>query len=224
MQATSHGKLIQSGTAEKFGMLFQAIATFAAAFIIAFISQWKLTLILICIIPALVLIVGFASVPDAKLETRILKIQAQAGSYAESIFGGIRTVHAFSLRSRAVARYGSYLEDVIQVGKKKSPLYGAMFGGQYFAICSGMGLAFWQGIAMIARGEVSGVGEVFTYVQVPPLPFQCLLEVSRLRHNGLLTIPYRNHQRPLFRHHCRQHYHLNRSSFCRVCPGCISSR
>ncbi|KAG7286286.1 hypothetical protein NEMBOFW57_008594 [Staphylotrichum longicolle] len=162
MQATSHGKLIQSGTAEKLGMVVQAIATFAAAFIIAFISQWKLTLILICVIPALVLIVGFASVPDAKIETRILKIQAQAGSYAESIFGGIRTVHAFSLRSRVVARYESYLEDVIQIGKKKSPLYGAMFGGEYFAIYSGMALAFWQGIAMIARGEVSGVGEVFT--------------------------------------------------------------
>ncbi|RSL97764.1 hypothetical protein CEP52_010719 [Fusarium oligoseptatum] len=150
MQATSNGKLIQSGIAEKLGIVIQAIATFVAAFVIAFISQWKLTLILICIVPALILIVGTLSVPDAKIETKILKIQAQAGGYAESIFGGIRTIHAFSLRSRVVAKFDTYLQDVFREGKKKNMLYGFMFGGEYF------------GIAMIDRGEVSDIGKVFT--------------------------------------------------------------
>ncbi|RSL58355.1 hypothetical protein CEP53_006164 [Fusarium sp. AF-6] len=162
MQATSNGKLIQSGIAEKLGIVVQAIATFVAAFVIAFISQWKLTLILICIVPALILIVGTLSVPDAKIETKILKIQAQAGGYAESIFGGIRTIHAFSLRSRVVAKFDTYLQDVFREGKKKNMLYGFMFGGEYFVVYSGMGLAFWQGIAMIDRGEVSDIGKVFT--------------------------------------------------------------
>ncbi|RSM19197.1 hypothetical protein CDV31_001873 [Fusarium ambrosium] len=162
MQATSNGKLIQSGIAEKLGIVIQAIATFVAAFVIAFISQWKLTLILICIVPALILIVGTLSVPDAKIETKILKIQAQAGGYAESIFGGIRTIHAFSLRSRVVAKFDTYLQDVFREGKKKNMLYGFMFGGEYFVVYSGMGLAFWQGIAMIDRGEVSDIGKVFT--------------------------------------------------------------
>ena len=195
MQATSNGKLIQSGTAEKLGILIQAIATFIAAFIIAFISQWKLTLILICLVPALLLIVGSASVPDAKIETGILKIQAQAGSYAESIFGGIRTVHAFSLRSRVVARLDSYLQDVVRLGKKKNLIYGAMFGGEYFVVYSGMGLAFWQGIAMVVRGEVLDVGKVFTYVTTHPF-----VELPCLGNDGLLTY---KPQRPVFRHHCR---------------------
>jgi ATP-binding cassette subfamily B (MDR/TAP) protein 1 len=165
MQATSNGQLIHSGIAEKLGICVQAIATFVAAFVIAFMNQWKLTLILICIIPALLLIVGTASVPDAKIETRILKIQAQAGSYAESILSGIRTVHAFSLRSRVVAKFDTYLQEVLRQGQKKSLIYGIMFGGEYFVIFSGMGLAFWQGIAMFARGEVPNVGNVFTYVR-----------------------------------------------------------
>ncbi|KAI8681757.1 hypothetical protein NCS55_00428700 [Fusarium keratoplasticum] len=162
MQATSNGKLIQSGIAEKLGIVIQSISTFVAAFVIAFISQWKLTLILICIVPALVIIVGTMSVPDAKIETKILKIQAQAGGYAESIFGGIRTIHAFSLRSRVVAKFDTFLQDVFREGKKKNLLYGLMFGGEYFVVYSGMGLAFWQGIAMISRGEVSDIGKVFT--------------------------------------------------------------
>ncbi|KAI6896406.1 ATP-binding cassette multidrug transport protein, partial [Hortaea werneckii] len=65
MQATSNGRLIQSGTAEKLGQMIQAATTFIAAFVIAFVSQWKLTLILICIVPALILMVGTAGGMDA---------------------------------------------------------------------------------------------------------------------------------------------------------------
>ncbi|UQC86287.1 uncharacterized protein CLUP02_11787 [Colletotrichum lupini] len=39
MQATTNGKLIQSGIAEKLGLFFSSISTFVAAFIIAFVSQ-----------------------------------------------------------------------------------------------------------------------------------------------------------------------------------------
>jgi ATP-binding cassette subfamily B (MDR/TAP) protein 1 len=162
MQATSNGKLIQSGIAEKLGLFISSVSTFIAAFVIAFIAQWKLTLITICIIPAILLVVGALSIPDANIETDILKIQAQAGSYAESIFGGIRTVHAFSLHSRVAAKFDTFLKDIYNKGMKKNILYGVMFGGEYFIVYAGTGLAFWQGIAMINRGEVTKLGTVFT--------------------------------------------------------------
>ncbi|KAK7431647.1 hypothetical protein QQZ08_001866 [Neonectria magnoliae] len=162
MQATSNGKLIQSGIAEKLGLVIQATSTFVAAFIIAFISQWKLTLIIICIIPTLIVLVIGLSIPDAIIETKMLQTYAQAGSYAESIFGGIRTVHAFNLRQRIVAKYETYLDEAYGEGMKKNLLYGFIFGVEYFVIFAGMGLAFWQGVAMINRGEVPNIGTVFT--------------------------------------------------------------
>ncbi|KAM0332135.1 hypothetical protein ACHAQA_002407 [Verticillium albo-atrum] len=162
MQANSNGKLIQSGIAEKLGLSIQAIATFVAAFIIAFTSQWKLTLIIICIIPVLFIVVGGASTIDAGLEVKMLKIYGQAGNYAENILGGTRTVSAFSLRSRVIEKYGTYIQEVFAIGKKKSLLYGIMYGGEYFVVFAGMGLAFWQGVAMLARGEADGIGTIFT--------------------------------------------------------------
>ncbi|KAI7153802.1 ATP-binding cassette multidrug transport protein [Hortaea werneckii] len=162
MQATSNGRLIQSGTAEKLGQMIQAATTFIAAFVIAFVSQWKLTLILICIVPALILMVGTAGGMDAGLETQILKIYAQAGAFAESSLGNLRAIHAFSLRSRIVDRYATYLDEAQTLGQKKNVLYGLLFAGEYFVMFAGMGLAFWQGIAMIARGEVDGIGTIFT--------------------------------------------------------------
>lgn len=162
MQATSNGKLIQSGIAEKLGQVFQAAATFVAAFIIAFVTQWKLTLIIICMLPALLMIVTGVSVFDARIETKILKTYAQAGSFAEAVLGSVRTTHAFSLGPRMVSMYGKYLQDARVLGNKKNPLYGFMFAGEYFVMFAGMGLAFWQGIAMIARGEADDVGTIFT--------------------------------------------------------------
>ncbi|KXH37252.1 ATP-binding cassette sub-family B member 5 [Colletotrichum simmondsii] len=162
MQATSSGKLIQSGIAEKLGLVFQNLTTFLAAFIIAFVKQWKLTLIISCIMPALLITMGSVAIPDAMIDSKIFPIYAQAGTYAESILGSIRAVKAFSIESRIIEKYTTYLASARQLGNKKSPLYGVMFGGQYFVIYAGSGLAFWQGIAMVARKEVDGVGTVFT--------------------------------------------------------------
>ncbi|KAH7133833.1 P-loop containing nucleoside triphosphate hydrolase protein [Dactylonectria macrodidyma] len=162
MQATSNGKLIQTGIAEKLGLFIQAISTFVAAFVIAFISQWKLTFIIICIVPAILIVVGGASVFDAIINTELFKVYAQAASYAENILSNVRTIHAFNLRPRVVTKYDSFLQDALHQGMKKNKFMGVIFGGQYFVVYSGMGLAFWQGFAMLERGEVSDLGTVFT--------------------------------------------------------------
>ncbi|KAL4961198.1 ABC transporter ATP-binding protein [Aspergillus stella-maris] len=161
-QATTNGNLIQSGIAEKLGIVIQAISTFIAAFIIAFVTQWKLTLILIFMVPLLLIVLGGAGGIDAMIETKILQVYAQAGSYAENVLGGIRTLQAFSLRPRVIAKYDSDLQDAYSQGMKKNKLYGIVFGGQYFVVYAGMGLAFWQGIAMLDRDEISDLGTVFT--------------------------------------------------------------
>ncbi|KAH8429403.1 ABC transporter ATP-binding protein [Aspergillus melleus] len=161
-QATTNGKLIQSGIAEKLGIVVQAISTFVAAFVIAFVSQWKLTLILIFMVPLLLIVLGTAGGIDAKIETTILQVYAQASSYAENVLAGVRTLQAFSLLPRVMTKYDTYLQDAYTKGMKKNKLYGIVFGGQYFVVYAGMGLAFWQGIAMLDRGEISDLGTVFT--------------------------------------------------------------
>ncbi|GMF79375.1 unnamed protein product [Aspergillus oryzae] len=163
-QATTNGKLIQSGIAEKLGIAIQATATFVAAFIVAFVTQWKLTLILIFIVPTLLIVVGMAGGIDATIETKILQIYAHASSYAESVFGGVRTIQAFSLQPRVLAKYDSYLQHAYTQGMRKNKLYGMVFGGQYFVVYAGMGLAFWQGIAMFDRGEIPDLGTLFALI------------------------------------------------------------
>lgn len=105
---------------------------------------------------------GTAGGINAGIEIKILKIYAQAGTFAESSLRNIRAIQTFNLGPRIVARYNAYLEDAHSLGKKKNVLYGMLFAGEYFVVFARMGLAFWQGLAIIARREVDSIGTVFT--------------------------------------------------------------
>ncbi|KAH6867341.1 multidrug resistance protein [Thelonectria olida] len=161
MQATSNGKLIQAGISEKLGLVFQGLACFIAAFVLAFVTQWKLTLICCCIAPATLIVMGISSTLEALIETKILKIHAQGGSFAESILSSARNVQAFELRTRLVRDFDKFLDQAHKLGNKKNAILGCMFSAEYFIIFAGIGLCFWQAVRMIARGEVDKPGDVF---------------------------------------------------------------
>ncbi|KAK7735168.1 hypothetical protein SLS63_004156 [Diaporthe eres] len=163
-QATSNGRLIQSGVSEKLGLAFQGISAFVAAFIVAFSVQWKLTLICLCIAPATLLIIGTVSAMQTGLLIKSISIYMRANSFAEGVLGGIRVVHAFEMRERLVQKFSEHLERGREVGKRQSPLLGIMFSSQYTIIQLGFGLAFWQGIHMLVRGEIKNSGQIFTVV------------------------------------------------------------
>ncbi|RMJ09640.1 hypothetical protein BHE90_008673 [Fusarium euwallaceae] len=161
-QATSNGRLIHGGISEKLGLTFQGLSAFVTAFIIAFVVQWKLTLICLCIAPATLLVNGAAAGIMAGYETEILNIHAQANAFAEGILSSVRTIHAFGMRGPLVSKFDQYLADAHAVGKKISPLFGMLLSTEYCIIYLGYGLAFWQGVKMLARGEIDEPGEIFT--------------------------------------------------------------
>lgn len=166
MQATSNGRLIQAGVSEKLGLVVQGLAAFISAFVLAFVTQWKLTLISCCIAPAMLLVMGITSTLEASIETGVLKVQAQAGSFAESILSSTRTAHSFGLRSRLVEDFDKFLRESRRLGNKKSPLFGCLFSSEYCIIYAGFGLCFWQGIKMLARKEVDEPGDIFMFVNL----------------------------------------------------------
>ncbi|KAL9950027.1 hypothetical protein D7B24_001160 [Verticillium nonalfalfae] len=161
-QGTSNGRLINGGIAEKLGLTFQGLSAFVTAFIIAFIVQWKLTLICLCIAPATIIVMGVIATIEAGHETKILEIYAQANSFAEGVLSSARAVHAFEMRARLVHKFDEHLIEAHKVGSKISILFGIMFSAEYTIIYLGFGLAFWQGTQMLSRGEISSSGEIFT--------------------------------------------------------------
>lgn len=156
------GNLVNQGISEKFGLAVQATTTFFAAFIVAFAVQWKLTLISLCIVPAILIVVTICVVIDSEIENKLNDTWGEADKLAEEVFS-IRNVHAFWAYVKLSGKFEGILEHARQLGKKKPPVYAVLFCIQFFCIYAGYGLAFWQGIRMYNRGEIDRPGDVVTY-------------------------------------------------------------
>lgn len=161
-QISTNGNLVNQGIGEKLGIFVQGIATFVAAFIVAFAVQWKLTLITLSIVPAIVLITGVCIGMATTVEGKVLPMYSQAGQLAEEAIASIATVHAFWAHPKISTMYEDYLSKAKKMSWRLSPLFGILFSTEFFCVYAGYGLAFWQGVRMYARGEIDQPGDVVT--------------------------------------------------------------
>lgn len=162
MGLSTHCNTIQSGLAEKFGLSLQSMSQVAAAFIIAFTSQWKLGLVTATVVPATVIIVGATATLESKLEESINSLNVDAATLAEEILGSIRTVRALGATEKLLESYRTYLDKAKALAWRISPISGFQAATYMFMIYAAYALAFWYGIRLYSRGEVHDAGKIIT--------------------------------------------------------------
>lgn len=127
-QVTTNGARITQGISEKLALLVQAISLFLSAFIVALAVQWKLALICMSVIPALILVVGVCISADAVIEARILRIYSRAAVLLQDALSSLRTIRAFGAEGKILRKYDEFLAEAHVEGNKKSPVYVVLFG------------------------------------------------------------------------------------------------
>ncbi|KAL4723241.1 hypothetical protein ACLX1H_009731 [Fusarium chlamydosporum] len=177
-QVTTNGDKINQGIAEKLAGIIQSIATFWAGFIVALTFQWKLTLIVMTLIPGIVVILTVGMSIDAGQEAKMVKIYSQAAVLAQEALSSVKTVHSFWAHEKLINRYDDFLLQAQKVGKKKSPNVGLVHSTQQFCTLAGMSLAFWQGFRMYASGEIDNAGTVLTVLLSVTIATTGLLQIS----------------------------------------------
>ncbi|KAJ3473257.1 hypothetical protein NLG97_g10417 [Lecanicillium saksenae] len=177
-QITTNGNLITNGIAEKLGITIQALSTFVAAFVVAFVVQWKLTFIVISIVPVNIIVTVICVMFDMVYEYKMFDIYSKSGTIAEEAFATIRTAHAFWAFPKLSRRFTNVLEEARQVGNKKSLIYAILFPFEFFCIFAGYGLAFWQGMRMYASGEITQPGTVVTVIFAVLVAAQALTQIA----------------------------------------------
>lgn len=161
-QVSTNATHVNQGISEKMGLIIQGVSTFITAFIVAFAVHWKLTLIILAIVPVNLVITAIGVVIETKIDSKVLKIKAKGTSLAEEMFSTIKTVHAFWAKPKLSRKFEEILDNARAAGMKKSPVYAVIFGIEFFCIYCGYGLAFWQGLRMYYRGEVDEPGKIVT--------------------------------------------------------------
>ncbi|KAI7871025.1 putative ABC transporter protein [Spinellus fusiger] len=171
-------QLIQDGISEKFGLMMQAIGQFVAGFVIAFVKGWRLAVIMLATLP---LMAGAGAAMGYFITKYTLEAQnsyADAGSVAEQVFSGVRTIYSFSLQGRFSDIYNLKLDNAMNKGIKRGYALGLGFGIFLFVLFSTYGLAFWYGSSLIRQELLDGptllvvflsmVFGAIAIIQVPP--------------------------------------------------------
>ncbi|KAE8361269.1 P-loop containing nucleoside triphosphate hydrolase protein [Aspergillus caelatus] len=164
VQLTTNANLVNQGISEKLGFAVQGTATFVAAFIVAFVVQWKLTLITICIAPAILIVTSICAGIFVKQENKILHVNSIAGTLAEEVLASMKTVHAFSAFSKLTTKYDDHAKEAKRLGLTQSLNMAILYSAEFFCVYAGYGLAFWQGVRMYARGEIDEPGKIITVI------------------------------------------------------------
>ncbi|THY42891.1 multidrug resistance protein [Aureobasidium pullulans] len=178
VKVTTNANLVQQGIAEKFGLIVQAISALVTAFIVALAVQWKLALITICILPAIVITTGIGVAIDASQENKCMQLYGKAGELATEAFSSIRVVHAYWSQPRMIERHNQILDDAKKQGMRKSLNWGVLYCNEFFFVFAGYGLAFWQGIHMYARGEIEAPGKIITVIFAVLVAAQSVTQVA----------------------------------------------
>eukprot|EP01061_Rhynchopus_euleeides_P024941 TRINITY_DN401_c0_g1_i12.p1 TRINITY_DN401_c0_g1~~TRINITY_DN401_c0_g1_i12.p1 ORF type:complete len:1494 (+),score=692.78 TRINITY_DN401_c0_g1_i12:404-4483(+) len=158
-----HGdtQVIYKGIAEQAGFFFMHTTTLFAAYVVGFISSWRLTLVLLASSPALIL-AGF--IISKVLTARAQKTRtayASAGACAEESLTAIRTVHAFNAHKVKLREFRGHLQEALDASKMSGFIQGVGIGAALFLVFCTYSLAFYYASYLI-KWRLNTLGEVVT--------------------------------------------------------------
>eukprot|EP00731_Ephydatia_muelleri_P029636 Em0021g159a len=152
---------VHAGIGDKLVILIQWVTTFFAGFLIGFIKDWRLALLLLAIIPIIITAGLVATRLVTSFAEREQKAYASAGTVAGEVLSSIRTVVAFGAEEKEARRYEAQLD----MGKRSEALKGVVGGISlfvvFFANFLNYAVAFWFGAYLIST-ETAAAGDILT--------------------------------------------------------------
>uniref|UniRef100_A0ACD5VHV0 Uncharacterized protein n=1 Tax=Avena sativa TaxID=4498 RepID=A0ACD5VHV0_AVESA len=148
---------------DNLALTVQIIATLVTGFVIAVIADWKLFLIILCVIP-LVGIQSYAQVKFLKGFSQDAKMMYEdASQVAIDAIASIRTIASFCSEKRITTIYDHKCEALMNQGVRTGIVGGIGFGFSFLMLYLTYGLCFYVGAQFVRHGQ-SDFGGVFKVV------------------------------------------------------------
>lgn len=164
-------KIIQTGVGSKTSNFIMSISMFIAAYIVGFITSWKLSLILMSIVPFMT-ISGYLMIKALmESQTKSRTYFEKAGGIAEEILYNIKTVASFANFKYEKKRFNDLIDESFQKAKyggiltsiAKAFVFFLIFGA--YAIAIGVGAKFIEDKEVNkSDGTVFQIGDVLTVI------------------------------------------------------------
>lgn len=103
IQTDTH--LIQEGISDKIAITVMYLAIFVVGFVVAFIRNWRLALVVSTIVPAIAVAGSLMNKFMSEYRRLMLAETAEAGTLVEEVVSSIRNTHAFGTQKKLAAMY-----------------------------------------------------------------------------------------------------------------------
>ncbi|XP_029214358.2 ATP-dependent translocase ABCB1-like [Acropora millepora] len=162
---STHASAVQGATGMRLGQIAMSLSTTVACLVYAFINGWKLTLVVLAIIPFLIIAAAiqmkfFAGGGGAGIGDDAL---VQSGKIAVETIGNIRTVVSLGKEDTFYEKYVEALHGPTKRAMKKAHLQGISFGLSEAFMFFANAIAFRYGGYLVMEGEMD-LGEVMKVV------------------------------------------------------------
>uniref|UniRef100_J3L363 MDR-like ABC transporter n=1 Tax=Oryza brachyantha TaxID=4533 RepID=J3L363_ORYBR len=145
---------------DNLALIVQATATLITGFVIAFAADWRLALIITCVIP-LMGAQGYAQVKFLKgFSKQSKEMYEDANQVAAEAVGSIRTIASFCSEKKVVAMYNNKCEALRKQGIRSGIVGGIGFGFSSLMLFLTFSICFYVGAKFISQGK-STFSDVF---------------------------------------------------------------
>lgn len=147
--------VVQNAATVNVSMLLRYALTAAGSVVILALTSWRLTLVMLALVPVTVIGALFYGRIVRKLSRQVQDALAEATTVAEETLSGIRTVRSFAREGEETARYQAKVDESFRLARIRAR-FSAIFGGVAgFAGYGAISGVLWYGGLMLADGEIS---------------------------------------------------------------------
>ena len=143
--------------------LAKQVVTLAGGLAILFVMNWRLCLLILLLLPALVLIARFFGRQLKALSTGIQDETARASTILEEVLSGIRIVKSFVREDYERARFGSQIRRTLDVVLRRARIMAIFVPVITFATFAAAAAVLWYGGSQVIRGTMSP-GDLIAFV------------------------------------------------------------
>eukprot|EP00850_Spirogloea_muscicola_P019763 SM000198S05334 [mRNA] locus=s198:71017:85178:- [translate_table: standard] len=132
------------------GNYLHFMATFVTGFVVGFTLIWKLTLVILAVVPIIAVAGGTYAVVLSGLTSKGQEAYVQAGGVAEQAVAQVRTVYSFTGESRTLRAYAAALEMPLKLGIQGGLAKGLGLGFTFGTMFCIWALVFWYAGELVA--------------------------------------------------------------------------
>ncbi|GEM44665.1 ABC transporter ATP-binding protein [Deinococcus cellulosilyticus] len=160
---TSDISTVQSVVSTTLVQVFTLPIVLLGTLAILFFTNWKLTLLILSVVPPVALIARFLGRQIRQMSKAFQDQVAHANAHAEETISGVRVVQSFTAENVETTRYGELIQASLKVALQRARMSAFLGPMIFFSIFAALALVLWYGGRLVALKEISP-GELLTFV------------------------------------------------------------